>query len=280
MAAKDVLKQILSDKGKFADNLVVTLASGETIALGDLRGLTSEQQDAISARETAVATAQTNLQRDLETLRLAQAETARLYAEVSNGGVSNRDDDRRRDAPDPLETLERDPILGPLAKSVRQQQAVLADLSAKQIRPIAEAVAKMAKAFVDDRTADLYDRAVPDDKKGTFTFEAVLRHAADNKLLTTTGIPDIRRAFRDMTTKPMTQADIDSQIAAAEERGRKTAEEAARVRVPRPGLHVTGTPEAGGFKPKHTATVSGALEEAIAAAAKDASIWAQVDGVS
>lgn len=282
MSAKDTLKLIMDDKTKFADNLVVTLASGETVSLGDLRGLTADQQSAIASRETKIATAQAELTRNMETLHLAQAETARLFAEVSAAKDAGGKGGDKGNEPDPLEALERDPVIGPIAKTIRQQQALIDSLTNKQIKPIAEAMSRMAQAYVDDRVADVYDRSVPEAARATTSLEAVLKHATDNKLFTRSGVPDIRKAYLEMSTKPMTQADIDKQLADAREAGRKEATDAARVRIPRPGLSITGSPSNAAdqpFKPKNLSSVSGALEEAIAAAAKDASIWAAVDNV-
>jgi len=275
--AQDTLKAVIADAIKFPDNFVVTLADGTTLTLGDLRGFTKTEQSAIAKREKAITDAQQDLQDKLQTLSLAQQETARMYADLQE------QQDKLKGAPakpddDPLASKENDPILGDIVKSIRRQQAAMVELNDKVLKPIAESVRAMAKAYVTDTLSATYERIIPADKQTDFPLEKLLKHANDGNYRTATGIPDIRKSFLEMTTKPITQADLEKQLKDAEAKGRKDATEEARLRVPRPGL--TAGPRAAGdqpFKPKATTSVSAALDEAFEAAAKDASIWAPVD---
>lgn len=272
------LKQILDDKTQFADNLAVTLAGGQTVTLGDLRGLTQEQQTNVSKQEQAIRAREQKLQADLATLQKAQNETANLYKEVSE--QRERQGRTNETKVDPLESMMADPVLGPLAKEIRAQAEVVEQIQSKQLRAIATSISQMAQAYMDDRVSDVYERTVPLDQRGQFTLESLLQASNEGKITTRTGIPDIARVYRERTTKPMTQAEIDLQIKAAREEGLKAGEEKAmgRIQVPRPTFNPTGGPrEASEFKPKNLSSVSGALDEAFAAAAKDVDIWKGVD---
>jgi hypothetical protein len=275
--AVDWLKQVI-DNMELKDDAVVTLAGGQTVPLGDIRSLTKAQQKLLTDREATVAAREAELRKNLETLQAAQAETAKLFTDLQNQRT-NQPDPTKVITVDPLDQLERDPILGPIVKSLKQQQSSYEDLKVKALAPIVKAQQDMASAYVQDRIEDLYDRVVPEAKKATITLDHILKVANDNNLKTRTGIPDIRRAYQHISTKPMTQEDIDAQLKAAREEGRKEAIEAARLRVPRPGIGATGGRPESSFKPviNDNTTVGGALDEALRAAAKDADIWANID---
>lgn len=274
--AVDWIKEVIDNKD-LKDDFVVTLAGGKTVQIGDIRNMTKANQKALADREANLAAQELKLKKDLETLQLAQAETAKLFTELTNN--KNDRHDKSDDKPDPLASLENDPILGPIARTVRQQNAAMEELRTKALSPLTKAIKDMAETYVTDRIEMDYDRVVPDAKKATISLESILKVANDNGLKTRSGIPDLRRAYQHMSTKPMTQEDIDAQLKAAREEGRKEAEEKARLRVPRPGIGSTGGRPESEFKPTIGAntTVSSALEEAIAKAAQDADIWAAVD---
>lgn len=278
--AIDWLKQVIDNK-ELKDDMVITLAGGQTVPLGDIRNLTKSQQSLLATRESNVAAKELELRKNLETLQLAQAETAKLFTELQSQkgskGNNNNNENNNNNVVNPFEALERDPILGPLAKAYREQSAAMEDIKTKALAPIVKAQQDMAKVYVQDRIEDLYERTVPDAKKDKITLDSILKHANDNKLYTSSGIPDIRKAYREITTKPITQEDLDAQLKAAREEGIKSANDAARLRVPRPGIGQSGGRPESSFKPTKLTTVSDALGEALAAAAKDADIWANVD---
>lgn len=273
MAIANWLKDVI-DNPEYKDDMVISLAGGQTVPLGDIRNLTKANQKLLADREANVMAQEAQLKKNLETLQLAQAETAKLYTDLQNQKVTKKADP----VDDPFESMERDPILGPLAKAIRQQSAAMEEFKTKALQPLVKAQQDMAAAYVSNRIEDLYDQVVPAAKKEKLTLEAVLKVANDNKYTDRYGVPDIRRAYQHISTKPITQDDLDAQLKAAEEKGRKEATDAARLRVPRPGIgSVSGRPESA-FKPTKLTSVGDALGEALAAAAKDADIWANVDG--
>jgi hypothetical protein len=271
----DWLKEVIDNK-ELKDDYVVTLAGGKTVQLGEIRNLTKASQKLLTDREANLAAQEAQLKKNLETLQLAQAETAKLYAEL-NQQKTNKGNDDNKGQLDPLDSLVNDAILGPLAKAYKNQQVIIDELKVKALQPLVKAQQDMAAIYVQDRIEDLYDRTVPDKLKATVSLESILKVANDNNLRNKYGVPDIRAAYRQMSTKALTQEDIDAQLKAAREEGKKEAMEAARLRVPRPGIgSVSGRPESS-FKPTKLTSVSDALGEALAAAAKDADIWSAVD---
>jgi len=276
------LKDILADKS-IKDDVVFTLASGQTTTIGELRALSAENQSALSKRETDLAAKEKAFQEQLKNLQLAQAETARLYKEVMEGKAKGGDEGRNNQPEDPFKGLnESDPVIGPLIKAHRSQQAAFEKLQRDVLAPLVNSQAQMARSYLEDRLEQMYMDLVPEAKRTEITYDGLLKAANDNKYVTRGGIPDLRRAYRDLTTKPMTQADIDAAVKAAEERGREAGRKEAAPRLPRPSAN-TGSvrlESPDGFRPKALTSVSAALDEALAAAAKDDSIWKSVDNLA
>src|SRR5258708_5301903 len=270
--AVDWLKQVIDNKD-LKDTDVITLAGGQTVPIGDVRNLTKAQLKTLSDREANLVTQEAALKKNLETLQLAQAETAKLFTDLQNERQQTTPNNNNNNQPDPFDALEKDPSLGPLAKASRQQSAALEEIKTKALQPIVQAQRDMANAYVRDRIEDLYERIVPDAKKSTISLDSILKVANDNGLKTATGIPDIRRAYQAISTKPIAAEDLEAQLKAAREEGRREAADAARLRVPRPGIGaVSGRPESA-FKPTTLNSVCDALTETLNAEAKDADIW-------
>lgn len=272
----DWLKEVIDNKD-LKDDVVVTLAGGQTVPLGDIRSMTKGNQKLLADRENNLLAQEAQLKKNLETLQLAQAETAKLFTELQT--QRTKQPERVDDKPDPLAAMESDVILGPLARSIRQQMSAMDELKTKALAPIVKAQQDMAAAYVQDRIEDLYERVVPDAKKSVISLDNLLKFSTDNNLRTRTGIPDIRKAYQQMSTQPITQEDLAKQLADAREAGRKEAADAARLRVPRPGIGATGGRPESAFKPniQPNTTVASALDEAIRKAAGDPDIWAGID---
>jgi hypothetical protein len=173
-------------------------------------------------------------------------------------------------------------VLGPYVKALKTQAATIQDLREKAITPLTNTLSQMAKSYLEDRLEQMYLETVPEAKRAEISYESLLQAANTNKYQTRGGVPDLRRAYRDLTTKPMTQAEIDAAVLAAEKRGEEKGRAAASPRMAPPsggmGRPQMQSPE--GFRPKTTTSVSAALDEALAAAVKDDSIWKSVDNLA
>src|SRR3981189_3627288 len=136
----DWLKQVIDNKD-LKDDMVVTLAGGQTVPLGDIRSLTKAQQKLLTDKEANLAAREADLAKNLKTLQDAQAETARLYTELTNQKGKEPD---RVAAKAPLESLESDTILGPIAKAIRTQQAAMDKFTKESLEPVIKAQQDMA----------------------------------------------------------------------------------------------------------------------------------------
>src|SRR5258708_487363 len=155
--AVDWLKQVIDNKG-LKDPDVITLDGGQTVPIGDVRNLTKAQLKTLSHREANLVTQEAALKKNLETLQLAQAETAKLFTDLQNQRQQTppNNNNNNNNQPDPFDALEKDPILGPLAKASRQQSAALEELKTKALKPIVQAQRDMTTAYVRNRIENPY----------------------------------------------------------------------------------------------------------------------------
>ena len=270
------LKDMLKDVAKFKDEVLVELAGGEKVSLGDLRGLEKEEKASFLKQQETLAAQQAKFKQDLADLMLAQEKVGEMFAQAqAAGGTADAAAAavaaRAAANADPLAGLENDAVLGPLAKALRAQQAKLDELANKNLKTLTDTIQKMALAYVDDTTAANYEKYVPEAKQAELPLDKVLAHCKANNIFTKTGLPDVRKAVKDLTTQRVAPEDLNKQLADAEEKGRlKGLEEAGKgsrpVFVPRPA---GGQGVGGNNQPKPFESIDAAL----AAAANDPEIW-------
>src|SRR5258708_39943194 len=174
--AVDWLKQVIDNKD-LKDTDVITLAGGQTVPIGDVRNLTKAQLKTLSDREANLVTQEAALKKNLETLQLAQAETAKLFTDLQNQRPQTppNNNNNNNNQPDPFDALEKDHIIGPLAKASRQQSAALDVLKTKALQPIVQAQRDMANPYVRPRINHLIYTIIPDAKKSTITIDTILK---------------------------------------------------------------------------------------------------------
>lgn len=293
------LKEILADKANYQDNLAWTLGNGVTVTLAQLRGLSAEDQSAITKKEAELTTARTNLETRESELKRAQANTGTLYTTLQsalealkagrvndpsvkqlfgdvippvNGGNNNNDPFAA------LSRLEQDTLLGPLVsvvKLVRDEAKKAQDAVAQNIN-VQKA---MAENYLNGTLEDRYDRTVPADKQDKYPISKLIQDAVQAKQFTSDSVPNIKWAYKNATAGD-TAAAHDAEVAAAAVK--KFQEEQAAKGVTGGGEPIfVGQPANFGLD-VHNRTGKAAqpfksLDDAFAAAAKDTSIWDNVD---
>ena len=292
------LKEVLDDKNQYADNLVWQLPSGP-VTLGQMRTLRAEEQSAISKREEAITASTKTLEQQNAELKKAQLNTANLYVTLQKAqeaikkgdynapevkqifgdnpvpGVNNNNNNNDPFAA--LERLEGDALLGPLVKVMKAvsdenkkaQAAVAANLKVQE---------NMAMNYLNGTLEDRYDRLIPIDKQDKFPLATLIQNAVNAKQFRTDGTPDIRAAYKSLTSGDDTAAAIAA--ARADERKKVLEEQASGGRgtsgeifSPVPQTFGLDVHNRGGKAPQPFKS----LDEAFAAAAKDKDIWANVD---
>lgn len=294
------LKAILADKATYPDNLAMNI-SGTQVTLGDLRGLSAADQKRLNDAEKAAEVAKGKFETDNKQLLTAQSNTAQLYAAVQKGinavktgdfsevesdpiakslfeGALPANGNGRQQNDDPfaaLSRLENDQMLAPLAKISRTLRAELT-ASQSKVGELLNTQKQMAERYINDRLTDIYERVVPDEKQADQPLEKVIRHAIQSGMLTSTQVPDIKRAYKDLTAAD-TAKDNEAAIRADERKKAQEEFNGKQIAVlpggagnSRLGLEPHAQPKAGAYK---------SLDEALAAAANDKDIWNMSGGV-
>src|SRR5882724_605863 len=139
------LKEVLDDKAKYQDNLAWNLENGVTVTLGQLRGLSAADKDAITKREADLIKAQQVVDAKDAEIKKAQLNTANLYTAlqtakeaIANGkfdslpaevkalfgnAAPTNSGDRGNDPFAALARLENDSLLGPLVGVIKAVKA-------------------------------------------------------------------------------------------------------------------------------------------------------------
>jgi len=278
------LAEVLKDTQHFPDNVAFTTANGVQTTIGELRSLSAAQLKVVTDREAVVAAKEAALQKSLDELGRAQQTTAQLFAKVTadqekleaalkangnNGGNSGNNGQ-----PDPLERLESDQILGPLVKYTRAETVALkAELAAtkKANEDILKAVQTMGQSYLNDRLTDQYDKLVPADKKANLPLQQLIKHAMDNKYTNSSGYVDIVRSYNELTASDQRSAIVADADKAGYERAMKEMQEKGIIVRPPSGGGGSGV--FSGQSAGHTDSNFKNLDEAFAAAAKDADLW-------
>ena len=284
------LKEVLADKANFADNVVIEVGGVKT-TLGELRAVDAAKVAAISAKEQQIADQQAKLERSLAELTAAQTSVAQTFAEVQRqreelAKAAQGGNGSGNSQPDPFAALEKDSVLGPAFSHIKQQNTqLLAKLAeeAKNREQLQQGLNKMVEVYLSDRLTETYRATVPADKQGQgeLKLENLIRLAKEKGYNTPGGYVDIARAYSDLTANDT----LAAKVKAAEEAGYKKALEEAAARgivVQAPSGMASGAPSFG----LGGNSVSGNdnkpfknLDEAFAAAAKDAELWREWNGL-
>lgn len=287
------LKEVLADKGKYQDNLVWDLGGGTTVTLGQLRGLSAEDQNTISRREQELTA------RDSE-LKKAQLTTADLYTNLltaqeaikagrmddpsikmifGDAAVPGHNGSHNDDPFEALSRLEQDTLVGPLVQVIKKvndnakkaQDAVAANINVQKA---------MATNYMNGVLEDRYDRIVPVNMQEKITLASLIQDAVRNNEFSSDSVPDIRKAFKRATAGD-TEAAREKQIR-DDERKKVTDELNKTGRGPGSDGIFVGQPGNTFGLDVHNRSGNAqqpykSLDEAFAAAEKDSSIWSQVD---
>lgn len=284
------LKEVLADKAKYQDNLVWDMGGDTKVTLGQLRELSTHDQNVLSKRDQEIAARETELKN-------AQITTANLYTTVqaaTEALKAGRMDDpslkilfgntpvpgsnNNNDPFAALSKLEQDTLIGPVVQVIKQIKADALKAQADAANVI-EIQKNMATAYLNDTLEERYDRIVPADKQDKITLEALIQEAVRSKQFTRANVPDIKKAFKTLTSADTAAANEAS--IREDERKKVTAElNKAGQGTSGDGIFV-GRGQTFGLDVNNR---SGAapkpfknLDEAFAAAANDSSIWNQVD---
>jgi hypothetical protein len=297
------LKEILADKANYQDNLAWNMGNGLTVTLGQLRGLSAEDQSAITKAEAKLEADRRALASEQDKLTKAQTNTANLYTtmtqalEALKSGRVNDPSVKQlfgdttipnlggnTPSNDPfaaLTRLETDTLMGPVVQAIKR---VAEDN--KKAQELAAGVTdiqkKMATNYINGVLEDRYDRLVPADKQATITLESLIRSAVAAQQFSSDSTPNIKWAYKNATAGD--DAAAREKAARDDERKKVLAEVASGngrgsngegIFVPQPQNFGLDVHNRGGNAPKPFKS----LDEAFAAAEKDTSLWQSTETV-
>ena len=297
------LKEVLADKAKYPDNLVWNLEGGTAVTLAQLRGLSDENQSAITKREADLVKASQAVSLKEEELKKAQLNTANLYTTMTQAleamkagrlddpsikqifgsspipGATNGNGNNDPFAA--LSRLESDTLMGPVVSVIKAVNAE-AKKAQEAVAQNIEVQKKMATNYMNGVLEDRYDRLVPADKQEKITLASLIQDAVRNNEFSSDSVPDIRKAYKRATAGD--EAATREAAIRADERKKLEAEIAARshggsgegIFVPAPQNFGLDVHNRTGAAPKPFKN----LDEAFTAAANDKDIWNSVDGLT
>lgn len=264
------LDEILKDP-KFADDYKVTFAEGVEFTLGDLRGFAKTERDELEKGTRTLKENEARVLKSRTEIEKAQAEVARLWAELND---PKQFDTRSAAADDPLAVLDTDPLFAPVAKLVRGQDARLAaiqDANEKLSKAMIQLVQTYAAKEMDAQWRSVEAEAT----KAGYNRDKLYAHAIENKITDPYGIPDVHAAFRQLDA-PNAAGRTEAALRAKIEREFEAKYAAQPARSDSGLWSRPSSPSAASnektFKPKDPE--GDLLQQALDAALTDPDIWA------
>jgi len=240
-------KTIIDDKAKYADTAEVTIA-GEKYTLAELRSANAEsngavlrqlesQRSQLTKDQTELGQAQENFMRIFQ--QFSEATGASLE-DIMSGKVKMTKAEAAKSAAAGTGLDENDPILAPVIKHMTEMKGASDSQITKlemEVKNTQKALAQALKANLDDhyeREFSTLSTDTPAALKGKLTYESVIKHAEENRLLDKHGRYNVKKAFGELTA----DARIEERLAKAKEEGIKVGkEEATLSSIQRPGAN-------------------------------------------
>lgn len=217
------LEQILADPKTFADNIEMTIGT-EKVSLGDLRGLSANQQRQLSEK-IAGADQREKVAQD------TAMKAANLLAELE---VARQGLVAQKTTPPTEDDFEKEEFWSPVRKRFTERDKKLDDAISK-LDNLTKAVTQTATIWAEDRWQGQFEKVAPRLKKveayKDWDYTKVRDYAATNKILDSHGLPSVEKAVLELTKAN----DIETIRKEAFEEGQKAARSKARLEsMPRP----------------------------------------------
>lgn len=267
--AKIDIKTLFSDTKKFPDSYVIKLDNDAEIDLGTLRAFDASRGGEVQAD---LSRQQKALEAERKKLEQSATQVAQLYVNLEDKAQKLAATPSASAATaDPLADYEADPNWAPVIKAIRTQQSHVDAITTKfddTVKKLVDSIGKMGLTYVNDRGRSQFNEIVA--RKDPYTpkdlsYDALYKFAIDNRKLDASGMPDLHKAYDDMTS----QARFDHAVKEAEKRGAESKEREIRESAMLP------SPGAGGRQPVAGAEVVNVknIDDAFKQAAGDKSLW-------
>lgn len=227
--SKDVIKKILQDTTQYTDDAQITIA-GQTVTLGDLRGLDADERKAVN---DAVAAANTLRDKALQTSAKAQEVYDNYSAKVKELEGKTVIPPNNNGAPDPWKT---DAWLAPVDQrflSIEKHNEELRNL----VKQVSTIVGNGMLAVSENRWDDQY-RSIDWGSRQKKSRDEMIEYAKTNRLLDRNGLPSISAAYDHITAPERQKQQEESLLEKGRQQGiaETLASRFQAPNVPGPGL--------------------------------------------
>jgi hypothetical protein len=267
-------KEVLKDKAAYGDDFTVTLKSGETMTLGDMRAYDTEHEGELTQRLTAKE--QELAAREGNVGKAATALATRIKQAADAAGISVDDFiegkiPTKKQIATEQELSEDDPLVG---KIVKEMKAVRAELQTTQgqLKDLKEkGIGPVINTYLEDFYETKWEKVAAKLPKGAkVELKEALKYAEDNGLKDNKGRWNLDKAVRDLTYDARVEEAATAKLA---DLRKKDDEEKLLASIPKPNVG----PRAGvakDFKTAKGATKS--FDEVLNDAMTDTELWRQV----
>jgi hypothetical protein len=256
--------------------MVLSLPDGSTATVGEMRGYTASERQALIQRDESLRAAEAGLTQRVNRLREAGVLDDQLNPVIT----PKAEREVRQTITAQTGISEDDPLFGPLLSQVKREMAAVSEQMKSELQTLSNSVKQIGgvtqqavKGYLGDHYDQVYrsaKSALPESLRDKYPLDKVIEYATQHQLTDPVGRLNIARALEHMSwdeVKASQQKDFES--------SRKRLEEDRQT------LAQMGRPQPGG--PRHNTGFKGvddkgktlSLDQALAAAANDNEIWEQ-----
>jgi hypothetical protein len=266
--------EILKDRAAYGDDFTVTLKSGETMTLGDMRAYDTEHEGELTQKLTAKEQELAGRERNVS--GAANALAARIKQAADAAGISVDDFiegkiPTKKEVAKAQDLDENDPLVGQLVKEFRglkselqATQGQLKDLKEKGIGPV-------VNTYLEDYYEGKWEKVSAKLPKGAkLELKEALKYAEENGLKDTKGRWNLEKAVKDLTFDARVEEAAQTKLA---DLRKKDDDQRMLESIPKPNVG----PRAGvakDFKDAKGRTKS--LDDVMLDALSDTDMWRQI----
>jgi hypothetical protein len=267
-------KEILSDKTAYADDFTITLKSGETMTLGEMRAYDTEHEGELTQRLTAQEKELAARERNVSGAANALATRIKQAADAAGISVDDFIEGKiptRKQVATEQELSEDDPLVG---KIVKEMKAVRSELQATQgqLKDLREkGIGPVINTYLEDYYENRWEKVSTKLPKGAkLELKEALKYAEENGLKDAKGRWNLDKAVKDLTFDQRVQEAADSKVA---DLRKKDEDQRMLDSIPKPNVG----PRSGVAKDFKTAKgTTKNFDEVLNDAMNDTELWRQV----
>lgn len=267
------LSKVFNDKTGFPDDYSITLPNGAELTMADLRAWNEESGGALKAEMAKVSKEWDKIKAEQEKVTKASQSVAQMFLDLEEQKkqLAHQPQGHRADPFDEL--VESDP-LAKHVKAIRDEVKAQMDALREENKKLYKSMGQMGQTYMNDLARAEFDHLRNDpDFSSDLTLEGVFDYAVKQGIKRSDGIPDVKRAYEQLTAPKRQERLTKEAVSKAREQWEEEAKKSAL------GMPPKGMPNQG-FGPMRGPSSVGDmnkpprnLREAIARGAQDPTIF-------